>query len=98
MKVAGVMVHAGLIETEQNTSVRGGFRALLRDIISSLNLPTPAGYLHYTRILLLCLLFLHFFRLRKGFVVSAASQQCNSNPTSQVLCSHDAFQPVFFFH
>ena len=66
MKVAGVMVHAGLIETEQNTSVRGGFRALLRDIISSLNLPTPAGYLNYTRILLLCLLFLQFFRLRNG--------------------------------
>lgn len=61
MKVAGVMVHAGLIETEQNTSVRGGFRALLRDIISSLNLLTPAGYLHYTRILLLCLFFLTLF-------------------------------------
>ena len=63
MKVTGVMVRAGLIETEQYTPARCEmwFSSTARGIISSLDLLTSAGYLHDTRIPLLCL----FFSLKK---------------------------------
>lgn len=79
MKVTGVMVRAGLIETEQYTPVRCEmwFTSTARGIISSLDLLTSAGYLHDTRIPLLCLFFslkkkklIFFSRLIKGCVVS----------------------------
>lgn len=108
MKVTGVMVRAGLIETEQYTPARCEmwFSSTARGIISSLDLLTSAGYLHDTRIPLLCLFF--SLKKKKAYLFSqinkrmrgvwSASQHHHSNSTSQVLCGHGACQPVFLIH